>query len=85
MARSTEGAVSMGRSEYIRSIRSKIGHILLQLPSVTIINYSRQSRVLAGEFRFLGLTPRENMQAVIEVCRRGDLQAKPRVVISNNS
>src|SRR5262249_29358729 len=36
----------MGMSEYIRNLRRNIGHTLLQLPSVTIINYDDRGQIL---------------------------------------
>ncbi len=36
----------MGMSEYIRSIRDKVGNTLLQMPSVTIINYDGTGQIL---------------------------------------
>ena len=36
----------MGMSEYIKGIRRKVGNTLLQMPSVTIINYDDTGRIL---------------------------------------
>lgn len=36
----------MGMSEYIRKIRNKIGHTLLQMPSVTIASFDDTGRIL---------------------------------------
>jgi 8-oxo-dGTP pyrophosphatase MutT (NUDIX family) len=41
----------MGMSEYIREIRNKIGHTLLQMPSVTIVSFDDTGRVLLVENR----------------------------------
>src|SRR5215510_11650144 len=45
----------MGMSEYIRTIRSKIGNTLLQMPSVTIINYDDMRRILLVKHADTGL------------------------------
>lgn len=39
----------MGMSQYIRGIRSKIGNTMLQMPSVTIINYDDTGRILLAK------------------------------------
>ena len=36
----------MGMSEYVRQLRAKVGHSLLQMPSVTIVNRDDAGRVL---------------------------------------
>ncbi len=41
----------MGMSEYMKSIRNKVGHSLLQMPSVTIINFDDEGRVLLLKHR----------------------------------
>lgn len=41
----------MGMSGYIRNIRDKIGHALLQMPSVTIISFDDKGRVLLVKHR----------------------------------
>jgi 8-oxo-dGTP pyrophosphatase MutT (NUDIX family) len=45
----------MGMSEYIRGIRSKVGNTLLQMPSVTIINYNDKGRILLVKHADTGL------------------------------
>ena len=44
----------MGMSAYIREIRNKVGHTLLQLPSVTIILFDDSGRVLLVKNRDTG-------------------------------
>lgn len=41
----------MGMSEYMKGIRSKVGNTLLQMPSVTIINFDDAGRVLLVKHR----------------------------------
>ncbi|RKX23833.1 MAG: DNA mismatch repair protein MutT [Candidatus Zixiibacteriota bacterium] len=41
----------MGMSEYMKDIRNKVGHTLLQMPSVTIINFDETGRVLLVKHR----------------------------------
>ncbi len=41
----------MSMSEYMKDIRSKVGHTLLQMPSVTIINFDDAGRVLLVKHR----------------------------------
>ena len=36
----------MGMSEYIKNVRKKIGHSLLQMPSVTIMSFDESGRLL---------------------------------------
>ncbi len=36
----------MGMSDYMKGIRNKIGHSLLQMPSVTIVNFDKNGRAL---------------------------------------
>jgi 8-oxo-dGTP pyrophosphatase MutT (NUDIX family) len=41
----------MGMSEYIKNVRKKVGHSLLQMPSVTIISFDKSGRVLLVKHR----------------------------------
>ena len=41
----------MGMSEYMKDIRNKVGHTLLQMPSVTIINFDEAGRALLVKHR----------------------------------
>lgn len=41
----------MGMSDYIKDIRNKVGHALLQMPSVTIVNFDDAGRVLLLKHR----------------------------------
>ena len=45
----------MGMSEYMKDIRDRVGHTLLQLPSVTIITFDASGRVLLAKHRDTGL------------------------------
>jgi 8-oxo-dGTP pyrophosphatase MutT (NUDIX family) len=46
---------SMGMSEYIRNIRSKVGSTMLQMPSVTIFNYDDTGQILLVKHADTGL------------------------------
>lgn len=41
----------MGMSEYMKDLRGKVGHTLLQMPSVTIINFDEAGRALLLKHR----------------------------------
>jgi 8-oxo-dGTP pyrophosphatase MutT (NUDIX family) len=41
----------MGMSDYLKTIRSKVGHTLLQLPSVTVANFDNNGRLLLIKHR----------------------------------
>lgn len=44
----------MGMSDYIKELRNKVGHMLLQLPSVTIITLDPSGRLLLVKHRDTG-------------------------------
>ncbi len=45
----------MGMSDYVRGIRDLVGNTLLQMPSVTIINYDKSGRLLLVRQRDSGM------------------------------